>query len=114
MSSVNCPLRRHVVTSKILNPERFIFPRPPVVAFRRGGGLRASLVRAAEGRAAAHAGACPYRRPRCRACGHISSKTDLLGQRIAWPSNTPLLVCPLVSFTASPAVAALPLGTFSF
>ena len=47
-----------------------IFPRPPMVAFRRDDNLPTSLVHTAENQAAG-----------CRTCGHISSETDLLGPK---------------------------------
>ena len=50
-----------------------------MVAFRHDGNLRASLVHTAEKQAATRAGTYPCRHLRCRACGHISSETDLLG-----------------------------------
>ena len=59
----------------------FIFPQPPMVAFRRDDNLRTSLVHAAEKQAATRAGTYPCQHPRCRTCGHISSETDLLGPK---------------------------------
>ena len=58
-----------------------IFPRPPMVAFRRDDNLRTSLVHTAERQAATRAGTYPCQHPRCRTCGHISSETDLLGPK---------------------------------
>ena len=58
-----------------------IFPRPPMVAFRRDDNLRTSLVHTAEKQAATRAGTYPCQHPRCRTCGHISSETDLLGPK---------------------------------
>ena len=83
----------------------FIFPRWPMVVFRRDDNLRTSLVHTAENQAATCAGTYPCEHPRCRTCGHISSETNLLGP---WPSRIPSHACPLVWFTASPTVAALP------
>ena len=56
-----------------------IFPRPPMVAFRRDDNLQTSLVHTAEKQAATRAGTHPCQHPRCRTCGHISSETDLVG-----------------------------------
>ena len=58
-----------------------IFPRPPMVAFRRDDNLRTSLVHTAEKQATTRAGTYPCQHPRCRTCGHISSETDLLGPK---------------------------------
>ena len=58
-----------------------IFPRPPMVSFRRDDNLRTSLVHTAEKQAATRAGTYPCQHPRCRTCGHISSETDLLGPK---------------------------------
>ena len=58
-----------------------IFPRPPMVAFRRDDNLWTSLVHSAEQQAATRAGTYPCQHPRCRTCGHISSDTDLLGPK---------------------------------
>ena len=57
----------------------FIFPQPPMVAFRCDNNLRTSLVHRAKKQAATRAGTYPCQHPRCRTCGHTSSKTDLLG-----------------------------------
>ena len=59
----------------------FIFPQPPMVAFRRDGNLRSLLVHTAEKQAATRAGTYPCQHPRCRTCGHISNETDLLGPK---------------------------------
>ena len=59
----------------------FIFPQPPMVAFRRDDNLRSSLVHMAEKQAATRAGTYPCQHPRCRICGHISNETDLLGPK---------------------------------
>ena len=59
----------------------FIFPQPPMVAFRRDDDLRSSLVHTAEKQAATRAGTYPCQHPRCRTCGHISNETDLLGPK---------------------------------
>ena len=58
-----------------------IFPRPPMVAFRRDDNLRTPLVHTAEKQAATRTGTYPCQHPRCHACGHISSETDLLGPK---------------------------------
>ena len=52
-----------------------------MVAFRCDDNLRTSLVHTAEKQAATRAGTYPCQHPRCRPCGHISSKTDLLGPK---------------------------------
>ena len=59
----------------------FIFPQPPMVAFRRDDNLRSSLVHTAEKQAATRVGTYPCQHPRCRTCGHISNETDLLGPK---------------------------------
>ena len=58
-----------------------IFPRPPIIAFRRDDNLRISLVHKAEKQGATRIGTYPCQHPRCRTCGHISSETDLLGPK---------------------------------
>ena len=58
-----------------------IFPLPPMVAFRRDDNLRTSLVHTGEKQAATRAGTYPCQHPHCRACGHISIETDLLGPK---------------------------------
>ena len=58
-----------------------IFPRTPMVAFRRDDNLRTSLVHTSEKQAATRAGTYPCQHPRCRTCGHISSETDPLGPK---------------------------------
>ena len=62
-----------------------IFPRPPMVAFRRDDNLRTPLVHTAEKQAATRTGTYPCQHTRCRACGHISSETDLLGPKDRLP-----------------------------
>ena len=58
-----------------------IFPQPPMVAFRRDDNLRTSLVHTTEKQAVTLADSYPCQHPRCRTCGHISSKTDILGPK---------------------------------
>ena len=58
-----------------------IFPRPPIIAFRRDDNLRISLVHTTEKQVATRTGTYPCHHPRCRTCGHISSETDLLGPK---------------------------------
>ena len=89
----------------------FIFPLPPMVGFRRDDNLRTSLVHTAEKQAAPRAGTYPCQHPRCRTCGHISSETDLLGPKDRLTIRDSFTCLSLVSFTASPAVAALPFTT---
>ena len=93
----------------------FIFPQPPMVAFRRNDNLRTSLVHTAEKQAATRAGTYPCQHPRCRTCGHISSKTDLLGPKdhvfitdsFTWLSFG-LIYC--ISCRRCPAISSARLG----
>ena len=58
-----------------------IFPRPPIIAFRRDDNLRISLVHRAEKQVATRTGTYPCQHPRGRTCVHISGETDLLGPK---------------------------------
>ena len=92
-----CSLARltwpHVIIPATMSPLRYRHGAPPRHgAMCRGplssgfypvcdDNLRTSLVHTAEKQAATCAGTYTFQHPRCRTCGHISSKTDLLGPK---------------------------------
>ena len=75
-----------------------IFPQRPMIVFQRDDNLRTSLVHTTEKQATTHAGTFPCEHPRCRTCGHISSKTDLLGlkDRFTIKDSFTCLSCGLI------------------